>query len=225
MGRADLFLEIPCVKQMRLDPMPSASMIEAVVGDYLLPPERGIYFKGSAEPAMVAGRVYHQHKVIGGCVTKEMNVVSTIEAIDRRLPVMDLDGIIVLTPTQIPFLSYVPVLPVTAMKIVEQAVKDVVETHGFEDYRRNPKHPVDLYSSFIHQPTTEDDKKLRDSIIDQIMELVSSIRSDVKSFCGENPWVIHFLRRRHLEFIVEKSIDWRILEYHRLTNTKLDYHE
>jgi hypothetical protein len=205
MGRADLFLEIPCVKQMRLDPMPSASMIEAVVGDYLLPPERGIYFKGSAEPAMVAGRVYHQHKVIGGCVTKEMNVVST--------------------PTQIPFLSYVPVLPVTAMKIVEQAVKDVVETHGFEDYRRNPKHPVDLYSSFIHQPTTEDDKKLRDSIIDQIMELVSSIRSDVKSFCGENPWVIHFLRRRHLEFIVEKSIDWRILEYHRLTNTKLDYHE
>jgi hypothetical protein len=238
-----IFLDIPCVKQMRADPMPTASMIEAVVGQYLLQPEAGIYFRGRAEPVMKMNgvAVYHQHKVVDRKKSKETYVVRTIEDIDPLQPVMDLDGNIVVSVTQIPFLSYRPVLPVVALRIVEAAVKDVVESHGMADYRSTPKQPQDLYGPFIvdrievrdddvlklsHTPRYERiDNTIFAAVIDQITEIVSGIRNDVKSFCGENPWVIHFLKRSHTDLVIEKSIDWRILEYHRLTGTKLDYYE
>lgn len=236
-----IFLDIPCVKQLRADPMPTASMIEAVIGQYLRQPEEGIYFRGRAEPVMKKEGVYHQHKVVDGKKTKESYVVRAIEELDLHQPVMDLDGNIVVSVTQIPFLSYQPVIPVTALRIVEAAVKDVVESHGMEEYRRNPKSPQDLYSPFIVQeleaidddvvkigkpPRYERiDNTLFGAIIDQITEIVSGLRNDVKTFCGENPWVIHFLKRSHTDLVIEKSIDWRILEFHRMTGTKLDYYE
>ncbi len=232
------------MQQMRVDPMPSASLIEAIVGNFLQPPVPGIYFRGSTKPLMnVAGIVndrYYQHRVVAGRQTKDMITIRKLEEIDHRVPVLDLDGNIVASVHQIPFLSYEPVLPVVAIAIVEAAVNDVVESQGMEDYRCNPKSPIDLYGEFI-LPEANDtpdiirldtrpryeklDGTLRGAVIDQITEIVSGLRNDVKSFCGENPWVIHFLKRRNTELIIEKSIDWRIIEYHRLTNTKLDHYE
>jgi hypothetical protein len=231
-GLLDFIIDIPCVKQMRVDPMPTASLIEAVVGAYLLPPAEGIYFRGKTEPVMTPLEVYHQHKVVDGKRTKETFVVKTIEDIDHHMPVMDLDANVVVTPNQVPFLSYIPPLPVTALKIVEAAVKDVVDSHGMEEYRSKPRHPAWLYGRMINLPVRGEvgmvapiDTTVRDAVIDQITELVSGIRSDVKSFCGENPWVIHFLKKNHLELVIEKSIDWRIIEFHTRTGTKLEHYE
>jgi hypothetical protein len=174
-----------------------------------------------------------QHKIINGIHrTKETYVITRIDQIDPHLPVMDLDANVVVTPHQIPFLSYKPPLPVVALKIVEAAVKDVVDSHGMEEYRSKPRHPESLYGRFINLPVRGDvgmvapiDTTVRDAVIDQITELASGIRSDVKSFCGENPWVIHFLKQHHLELIVEKSVDWRLIDFHNRTGTKLEFYE
>lgn len=231
-GLLDFIIDIPCVKQIRMDPMPTASLIEAVVGDYLMPPAEGIYFRGKTEPVMSPLAVYHQHKFVNGQRTKETFVVKTIEDIDHHMPVMDLDANVVVTPNQVPFLSYIPPLPVTALKIVEAAVKDVVDSQGMEEYRSKPRHPAWLYGRMINLPWRGDvgmvapiDTSVRDAVLDQITELVSGIRSDVKSFCGENPWVIHFLKKHHLELIVEKSVDWRLIDFHNRTGTKLEFYE
>jgi hypothetical protein len=225
MGRSPLFLEIPCVKQMRLDPMPTASLLETVVGEYLAPAPTGIYFRGRPDPVMVPGGKYHQHRIENGQQSEFAYFVSTIEELDKRLPVLDLDGALVVSPHQIPFLSYIPTLPTTALAIVETAVTDVIESHGVEEYRRKPQHRDDLYKKFINLDRVGQFPELLESAIDQIAAIVADLRDDVTKYCGDSRWVIHFLRKRHTELLIETSIDWRILEYHRLTGTELKPHD
>lgn len=223
-GLLDLFVDIPCVKEMRVDPMPTASVLEAAVWHYLAPAPEGFYFRNRAEPVMRKGEVYHQHKVVNGRKTKETFVIQNFNEIDNNMPILDLDANVIVTPMQISLLEMQPALPVTALAVVEEAVRDVVESHGMEEYRRKPRNPMELYGRFLNS-SIEGNELFRGLIVDQIMEIVSGIRSDVKSFCGENPWVIHFLKKRHLDLIVEKSVDWRLIDFHNRAGTKLEHYE
>lgn len=226
MGRTPIFLEVPCAKQMHIDPMPTASMLETVVGDYLAPPAKGIYFRGRVEPIMKFGEVYHQHKTVDGKPTKDSFVVMRIEELDRQQPVYDLDGNVVVGRHQIPFLSYEAMLPVTALQIVETAVRSVIESKGVEEYCKPQESADQLYRQFLHPLVLQNrDEELIHAVIMQIVVQVSELRVQALRFCGESKWELHFLRKHHTELIVEKSIDWRIIEYHRLTGTKPDYEQ
>jgi hypothetical protein len=223
-GLLDFLVDIPCVKQMRFDPMPTASVLEAALFHYLIPPPEGFYFRNRAEPVMRKGEVYHQHKLVNGKKSKETYVIQNFNEIDKNMPIMDLDANVIVTPTQFSLLEMQPALPVTALAIVEEAVRDVVESHGMEEYRRKPIEPMKLYGRFF-DARIQHDEALKEVLVDQIMETVSGIRSDVRSFCGENPWVIHFLRKRHLDLIVDKSVDWRLIDFHNRNGTKLEHYE
>lgn len=213
--------EYPIVETLRLDPLPTAMMVEMVVGDYLREPEKGIYFKGKAEPLMRQGQVYHQHKVVGGQKTKETFVVSFIEQLDKYQPVMDLDANVVVTPNQIPFLTYEPTLPVMGMQVVRAAVMDVINTYGSghnEAIMR--RDATQLYSEFIAPVVMQEQQEVAEHVIDHITGIVGELRAQVRNFCGDNRWIIHYFDERLSTFFIEKSIDWRIVEYHRLTRTK-----
>lgn len=225
MGRPTLFQEIPCVKQMRLDPMPTALMLETVIGDALAPAPVGIYFRGRPDPVMVPEGVYHQHKVVNKQKTKETYVVKTIADLDRNMPVLDLDANLIVSPHQIPFLSDRPVLPTTALAIVAEAVADVIESRGVVEYRRAHVSPEHMYSKFIAEGIVKHQPELASAVVDQILGIVEDVCADVRLYCGNSPWVVHFLRKRHTELLIETSIDWRIIEYHRMTGTELRHYD
>jgi hypothetical protein len=52
--------------------------------------------------------------------------------------------------------------------------------------------------------------------------MVSPIRGQVRDFAGSNRWVIHFLRCDGLSMMVEKSIDFRIADWHRIKGCAYD---
>jgi hypothetical protein len=215
-------IDYPIVETLRLDPLSTAQMIEAVVGEYLLPPPQGIYFKGKLDPVMKEGETYHQHRLIKGTKTKDSFVVSKIEELDSRMPVLNLDGEVVITPNQIPFLAYMPTLPVRGMKIIESAMQDVVSEYGspraqkYLTVERNSFMPTERLSYLQH---FHPDYMREPELADQITGIIAGLFADVRNFCGDDHWIIHFLRLDRMTLYVEKSIDWRIIEYHRLSGT------
>jgi hypothetical protein len=211
--------EYPVVAKVLLDPLPTATMVETVVGEYLIAPEPGIYFRGKPTPLMRPGVVYHQHRMAGGRKSKETFVVATIEDIERHFPVMDLDANIVVMPNQIPFLTYHPVLPVVALRIVKTAVLDILDRYGSSPDRAPTERIFErqLFEQYINPNLQLGDLT---SICDQITGIVAEIRTKVMHFCGDDRWVMHFFNEAHGAFVIEKSVDWRILEYHRMTRTR-----
>lgn len=209
--------ELPIVETLRLDPLPTATMVEMVVGDYLREPEKGIYFKGKLAPVMYQGNTYHQHRLLGGKKSAETFVVNFIEELDSRFPVMNLDGDVVVTPNQIPFLAYQPVLPVQGLKIVEATLRGVLEFYG-NGHNSSVKTstPTQLYADYLAPILMQEQQEVAEHVVDQITGIVAEFRSQVRNFCGEDKWVIHFFRERLGTFFIEKSVDWRIVEYYHL---------
>jgi hypothetical protein len=205
-------IDYPTVESLRLDPLPVATMVEAVVGDYLLAPERGIYFRGKLDPVMKEGETYHQYRLIKGVKSVESFIVKEIKELDTKMPVLDLDGNIAVTPNQIPFLTYEPVLPIRGMKIVEAAVLDIIDSYGSRDAQRCLSNPLLTYVNHIALDFIREE-----ALVDQITGIVAGIRAEVRNFCGDNRWLIHFVRRDRMTLFIEKSIDWRIVEYYRLS--------
>lgn len=213
--------EYPTVEALRFDPMPTATMVEMVVGDYLRAPDAGIYFKGSTEPVMFATREYFQQAMVNGVRMGEATPVKNLEDLNRHMPVFGSDGVVVATPNQIPFLDYEPVLPVSGLRVVRKAIEDVVDGYGSAPANKIARpDPIQLYADLLSPLVLQEKQEVAELVIDQITGIVSGIRSQVRNFCGDNRWIMHFLREKYGAFVVQKSIDWRIVEYHRLTGTR-----
>jgi hypothetical protein len=213
--------EYPTVDALSLDPMPTAAMVEMVVGDYLRAPDAGIYFKGKIEPVMVPGRLYRQQPMMNGVKSGEAYIVATLADLNPRFPVIDEFHQVVVTPNQIPFLDFAPSLPVAGLRVVRRAVEDIIESYGSTPAgSRVNVDPVQLYTEFLSDVLLQEQQEVAEHVIDQITGIVGEIRAQVRNFCGDNRWVMHFLRELYGTFLIEKSIDWRVIEYHRLTKTK-----
>jgi hypothetical protein len=210
--------EYPIIKTLRLDPLPIASLLESVIGDYLLEPLPGIYAKGKFEPVMVPEKIYHQHGLDSkGRKTDQTFVVSTIDQVQRGTEVLDLDGNVAVTVNQIPFLSDTPTLPSRGMEIIERSLRDLLSGYGDQTVHKNRAEPVQLYIDIIKRefrPELE--------LVDQILGILSPLRGEVKNFAGDNRWIVHFLRRDRFSLLVEKSLDFRIIDWHRIKGRAYD---
>ncbi|SAK59522.1 hypothetical protein AWB81_01857 [Caballeronia arationis] len=209
-------MNYPIIQTLRLDPFPIASMIEAVVGDYLVKPAPGIYAKGKFDPVMHPSGVYYQQ---GRNERGDIGnfVVRTIADIQRGTEVRDLDGNVVVTPGQIPMLSNDPTLPTRGMAIIERLLIDTLSIYGDQRKRSARQDDFAQVAAVIHPDYRSDPE-----IANQILGMASPIRGQVRDFAGENRWVIHFLHREGFGLMVEKSIDFRIADWHRMKGCAYD---
>jgi hypothetical protein len=204
-------IEYPVIRSLVIDPLPTALIIERVLGDYLIPAPAGIYTLGGIAPVMLPERTYYQEG------PGQRRQVQCIEDIVPGLPVIDDDGDIAVTVSQIPFLSRISPWPVRAIELVERTLRNVLNHYGDPDERRHNTDPCALYLDLVRP---EFRKNLE--IVDQILLLVSGLRSQIKDFAGNDRWIIHFLRRQRTTMIIEQSIDWRIVQYYRLCDQLSD---
>jgi hypothetical protein len=203
-------IEYPVIRSLVIDPLPTAFIIETILGDYLIPPPEGIYTLGQAVPVMRPERSYYQQRTDahGG---QQRPAVACIEDIQRGAPVIDDEGEIAVTISQIPFLSPVTPYPVRAIEVIERTLREVLRHYGDPDERCHNTDPCALYLDLV-RPEWRHDLE----VVDQVLLLVSDLRNRVKEFAGHDRWIIHFLRRQRTTMIIEQSIDWRIVQYYRL---------
>lgn len=205
-------IEYPVIRSLVIDPLPTAFVIERILGEYLIPPPDGIYTLGHAVPVMRPDRSYYQQRMDAQRGLQRF-VVTRIEDIQPGAPVIDTEGEVAVTVSQIPFLSHVSPYPVRAIEIIERTLSEVLRHYGDPADRRHNTDPCTLYLDLVRPQWRQ-----ALEIVDQVLLLVSDLRSQVKEFAGHDRWIIHFLRRQRTTMIIEQSIDWRIVQYYRLSD-------
>lgn len=55
-------------------------------------------------------------------------------------------------------------------------------------------------------------------VFERIYSIIMDIRTDVRNFLGKDPWIIHFFEEYQTDFVIKKSIDFRIYDWNRRTN-------
>ncbi|MBB5409331.1 hypothetical protein HDG34_003272 [Paraburkholderia sp. HC6.4b] len=203
-------VEYPVIRSLVIDPLPTAFIIERILGDYLIPPLEGIYTLGQAVPVMRPDRTYYQQRM-DAHGEQQRAAVSHLEDVQQGTPVIDDQGEVAVTASQIPFLCSASPYPVRAIEVIERTLREVLRHYGDPDDRRLNTDPCSLYLDLL-RPEWRHELE----IVDQILLLVSGLRSQVKEFAGHDRWIIHFLRRQRTTMIIEQSIDWRIVQYYRL---------
>lgn len=58
-------------------------------------------------------------------------------------------------------------------------------------------------------------------ILNRVEDHVLGLRNDVVEFLGEDRWIMHFQKMKHGDLEIEKTIDYRILQWHQMTGTPL----
>lgn len=56
-------------------------------------------------------------------------------------------------------------------------------------------------------------------LLDALEYHLLNLRNSIVDFLGENRWIMHFQKIKMGTLEIEKTVDYRIMQYHRLTNT------
>jgi hypothetical protein len=204
-------IEYPILRSLVIDSLPTAFGNEKIVGEYLVPPPAGIYTLGSIEPVMWQARSYYQERP-DGAGNRCRVPVRSIEDIQPEFPVINDEGELAVKASQIRLLSNASPLPIRGIEIIERTLRALLAHYGNPENRHHNTEPCALYLDLV-RPQYQHELE----IIDQILMRVSDLRAQVKEFAGHDRWIIHFLRRNRTTMFIEKSIDWRIVLYYRLT--------
>jgi len=182
-----------------------AEGIEAQLGLYLPPPARGAYTALSSEPVLKPDHWYYQRVSVNGKI-QEINVSSLEEV---KGDVYDIDAVLVVPRKLAKTLSWEPSFPSRGMKIVSAAV-DWTISEGSR-WAKRPR--ISLHS--VLQEHLREEYQQDELALCRLSELVFDVCDQVRQFIGKDHWVMHFHKQRGRDIVVEKTVDWRIVDWER----------
>lgn len=189
-----------------------ALLIERQYGDFIIPPPPGIYRVGDVEPVIVNTKRYYSQKI-----TKNNHCVST--------PITDFNSVTdtvideignVILPSFVMknkehYLRNEPTVPSKGLMIVELLVKKYIESIS----------PWCKHSMYNNRLLNHFKPEASDIFNDgQIENLCESLFTQVSNFIENDIWHVYFVKFMGLDLVIEKTQDWRIIEYYRLTEER-----
>lgn len=230
-------------RQLYLDCVPTAELIEAQMGAYLLPPEAGLYLPGRVRPVMRPNQYYFQWKSTSAGRRQAQAVLS---AADIKGDVYDENAVKVISKDAVKLISETPTLPVRGLEVIYSAVDQTlrrlslwsgkavgplgafVADHLKEEYRQVLPAEEDNENFLQHLASDARNPERRTNtqallerlkrntdIRAQLTELVGDLCYDVEQFVGKDKWVMHFHHAHGPDVVVDKTIDFRIFDWER----------
>lgn len=198
--------QIPVKKYGIFDILSIAKTVEALFEDYLIPPTPGIYLVNGTHPVMVPDKKYY---------CKNNRLVTHIQEITGM--VFDAMGETVITAHVKPqHLTTEPTVPTTSLELVVKYAEKIVLDNS--SWSRAERHTFqDTVAEFIRP-----EWRFTVEIYDRLENLLMDLRLAIVEFIGNTPddkWVIHFVKKKGHDLIVEKTIDFRIHDWIRRTNS------
>ncbi len=196
-------MNIPVTATVLIDTIPAASAIESLLGPNVLrPPTPGIYASRSATPFLKAGEYYYKIDDINGNTP-----IKGIE--DVHGDIFNQKGDLVHIAKKKMELSMHPTVPAQGMKIV-YAYVDMLVTLATHEWTKETLSLSDTFDQFIEPKIHADDKfKIYQTMIDQMKD----IKHIVLDFIGSNGWIMHLMRFKGTDIVIEKTIDYRIYQW------------
>ena len=187
-----------------------AVLIEREYGDFIVPAPEGIYRVGDIHPCIHSNKRYYSQKL-----TKTNQYISA-PVTDINLvndTIIDETGNVIL-PAYVmknkeQYLRNEPTVPARGLLIVELLIKKYIESVS-------PWVKYSMYNSKIASYFKPEGVELFYN--GHIEALCESLFAQVCEFIGNDVWHVYFVKFMGLDLMIEKTTDWRILEYYRMTN-------
>lgn len=211
------YANMPVTGTLKLEIESCAFQLEFELAKYLLPPPRGVYIKNMLEPAMVDG---HHYFVKEG---KNHRTVTDINTVDTDLyTITSTDNYKLVIPEAFlrnkdQYLSNYPIIPYRGSKIIQLLLSN--HLHNSLKYHPSNHH----YESKLKQHLIDIDEESLDDVVDKISITCDSLIIELTNFIDKDDWFVYAspsLNNKYIE--VKKYVDYRVIEYYRLTKPNLD---
>lgn len=190
----------------------TAVILENHFGDVLIPHAKGIYKVGDIYPSIIPGKQYFSQKL------NKLNQSITTPVTDLNKvndTVVDEIGNIVIPRAMMlnkeSYLRNEPTVPTRGLILVELLVKRYIESI-------TPYVKYSMYNNKIISNFKPEGVEL--FVEGHIDEICKSLYAQINTFIANDVWFIYFVKYMGIDLIIEKSTDWRICEYYRMTNNE-----
>lgn len=204
-------------KQLFLDALPPAAAIETHLSEYLTAPPPGMYLAGHTEPTLLVSERYHQlyAEQPGDLRLKreELKDIANLDLSTVKGDIYDTQDRLVLRRSLVKELLTVPTVPVRGLAAVATAV-DWAITYSSAWAKRPAQSIQEALAKHVQAQYAQ-----TEDLLDQLAEFLRETRQQVVEFIGDDKWVVHFHSTRGAEIVVEKTIDFRILDWERRINS------
>ena len=178
-----------------------ANIIEACYGQYLIHPQEGYYLPHSLEPIPTELYIVNKTKTALIPYTGDIRKL-TCSIYDKYSNIIANDSIM---KEQEKYLFSTPKLPVQGLKMVKALVENRVECFlPWVKYQTSQRYIYNLLKS-------SDVDIFENGSLDRLMESIYQMLDD---FIKRDIWFIYFIKYIGLDLIVEKTIDFRVKEWH-----------
>lgn len=178
-----------------------ANIIEACYGQYLIHPQEGYYLPHSLEPIPTELYIVNKTKTALIPYTGDIRKL-TCSIYDKYSNIIANDSIM---KEQEKYLFSTPKLPVQGLKMVKALVENRVECFlPWVKYQTSQRYIYNLLKS-------SDIDIFENGSLDRLMESIYQMLDD---FIKRDIWFIYFIKYIGLDLIVEKTIDFRVKEWH-----------
>ena len=201
--------ELPVKSIYIFDPLPIAQQIDAVVGKYIKPPTAGVYIGSSLTPMLLMDRAYFVEGE-GKKLTQLMKFEDLTGEGTRNF--YNVAGELVVSLKSGVRISTEPIYPVMSLMLMQGLIDELIETRSNWIHGARNRTATELYAPYL-RTFTEQEHEIQDLVHTQLEEILLTTFNDVREFIGEDRWILHFLRVSGMDFIVEKTIDYRIYQY------------
>lgn len=202
-------------KQLFLDALPAASAIETHLGEYMPGAVPGMFLPGHMTPVLRPHESYYQILPSDSLKTikESLPPLESLNPADIQGDVYDSGDQLVLKKRLASTLIRQSTLPMRGIAAVSSAVDWMIT-----DCSAWAKRPgLTLQEALARHLKQEHASNL--ALLNQFSDFLLDIRTDVRQFVGDDVWVVHFHHQRGFDIVLEKTIDFRILDWERRTQT------
>jgi hypothetical protein len=179
--------------------------------DSLIEPPAGLYLPGNTEPLFVSGKKYYRRNELNkhGRNSVSYNVFDSKTLLKAKDDIVDENGKLVMKWENVltisRFLKSEPSIPVTAVRMAASMVQRYLHT-----LCRRVNHPATNTRIESLVKREEQDRIDRD----EYMIAFDHLTNEVANFVNKDHWCVYFHILKGTTMIVEKGLDWRIIQYY-----------
>ena len=210
--------ELQIEAKLQLDLEDTARRIEYEFADYLAPAPKGIYVINKVEPVMVDGTEYYtlthskDNKIVRTPISDITKITSSIytAAIGTDKLSTGPDKLVIPKMFMLNKPKYIgnkPVMAYRGLKIVNGLINNQID--NFVKYRKVNKTESSIVKNNLIELPSED----LTSTTSRINELYEDIYVRIREFMGMHDWHLYFVKSNQAKLVIEKSIDYRALQW------------
>lgn len=193
-----------------------AQQIESRFAQCLLPATKGIYVLGREKPVMIPTQQYFRRET--DKTTGQSVSVLVCGIHDIKGDIFNIDAELVLSSRIKPqYLSETPQVPVIGMKIIEICMNRLVMSKSAFSRGTTPSLKDILEPFLLPEMYAFNNQALLDDVCEALDTMMLDLKTDIRQFLGADDWIMHFVKTRNHDLVVEKTIDFRIHDWMRRT--------